>query len=108
MKLVTTKAKNIFDENFLTNFLTQFKDLHVQTSKGKTNRNCIQLSFTLEQICSIYIHVCAKWETNRIGGGGKKHSSISLLGWHHTVPFLHSFIFSGCKALCLIDNVPRV
>ena len=54
------KAKNIFDEIFLTNFLTQFKDLHVQTSKGKTNRNCIQLSFTLEQICSIYIHVCAK------------------------------------------------
>ena len=38
-------------------------------------------------------------KTNRIGGGGKKHSSISLLGWHHTVPFLHSFIFSGCKAL---------
>ena len=38
-------------------------------------------------------------KTNRIGDGGKKHSSISLLGWHHTVPFLHSFIFSGCKAL---------
>ena len=58
VKLITTKAKNIFDENFLTNFLTQFKDLHVQTSKGKTNRNCIQLSFTLEQICSIYICMC--------------------------------------------------
>ena len=59
MKLVTTKAKNIFDENFLTNFLTQFKDLHVQTSKGKTNRNCHTAQLYLEQICSIYIHVCA-------------------------------------------------
>ena len=56
------KLKIFLTKTFLTNFLTQFKDLHVQTSKGKTNRNCIQLSFTLEQICSIYIHVCAKWE----------------------------------------------
>ena len=46
----------------------------------------------------IYMYV-QNGKTNRIGDGGKKHSSISLLGWHHTVPFLHSFIFSGCKAL---------
>ena len=48
VKMVTTKAKIFLTKIFLTNFLTQFKDLHVQTSKGKTNRNCIQLSFTLE------------------------------------------------------------
>ena len=56
-----------------------------------------------------YYYTCmCKMGKNRIGGVGKKHSLIVLLGWHYTAPFLHSFIFSGCKALFLIDNVPQV
>ena len=40
--------------------------LHVQTSKGITNRNCIQPSFTLELVCSIYIMYVQNGKTNRI------------------------------------------
>ena len=66
-------------------------------------------SALLKNTFGLFIYMYVQNEkTNRIGGGGKKHSSISLLGQHHTVPFLHSFIFSGCKAIFLIDNVPRV
>ena len=60
-RIVLFPLKIFLTKIFLTNFLTQYKDLHVQTAKGKRNQNCILLSFTLEQICSIYIHACAKW-----------------------------------------------
>ena len=56
----------------------------------------------------LFIYMYVQNGENRIGGVGKKHSLIVLLGWHYTAPFLHSFNFSGCKALFLIDNVPQV
>ena len=61
MKLVTTKAKNIFDEKFFDKF--SYANLKICMFKRQKVRQIgtAQLSFSLEQICSIYIHVCAKW-----------------------------------------------
>ena len=99
MKLVTTKAKNIFDEKFFDEFsyaILRFARSNIKR-KDKSELHTAQLYFRTNLF---YLYTCmCKMGKNRIGGFGKKHSSIVPLGCHYTVPFLHSFIFFGCKAL---------